>query len=204
MTETQRTFICVEIPEPDRQRIAALHARFPPESKGVRWVRQQLLHLTLRFLGNLTADEVDAVITATETVAATTLVFQIGVGGLGAFPSCKRPKTIWTAVSEGARELRFMSKLLDGALTQSGVSTGENDRFHPHITLGRVRQGADRDQIRMISSTLESESSRSQCVAGFPVDHLTVMASVLGREGPAYTPLSMLPLLGSRRRSQGR
>jgi 2'-5' RNA ligase len=130
-----RTFVALEIPADARQRIAAVMDALRPRLRGVRWLRPERVHLTLRFLGEATDAQVEAMAGSLAEAAARCTAARVEVGGLGMFPERGSPKVLWLDSALPASMLA-----LQCACEEAAVGCGfapENKAFRPHITLGR-------------------------------------------------------------------
>jgi RNA 2',3'-cyclic 3'-phosphodiesterase len=103
----------------------------------LRWVRPDGLHLTLRFLGATAPTRVPdleaALVAATEGFAA----FDVALAGAGAFPSPRRPSTVWLGVAAGSAELEALARRLAPGLAGLGWPP-ETRPFRAHLTVARV------------------------------------------------------------------
>jgi len=152
----------------------------------VVWVGRDNAHLTLKFLGGVDAARLDAVAEALNGAAAGAGPFDLGVGGLGAFPSPARARVLWAGVDEGAAEAAALAGRVDEALAPLGFAR-EAREFSAHVTLGRVR-------------TPRSNPGVAAALGGAGpfgrqrVDRLALMRSELSPRGPRYTELAAAPL----------
>jgi RNA 2',3'-cyclic 3'-phosphodiesterase len=184
-----RTFIAIEAA--DEVHAAALAAidRLRSAATGIKWVEPDNLHWTLQFLGDLTDREVAEVCLRTVKAASAHEAFTVEARGVGAFPSIKRPRTLWLGAGEGAAKLAALQADIEQALSSLGFR-GENRQFVPHLTLGRA--GRNSDGGALLSDRLAKLADYDAGVMS--VDAVTVYASELGREGPTYQVLARAPL----------
>jgi 2'-5' RNA ligase len=145
---------------------------------GVRWVRMDGLHLTLRFLGSTAADRLGEVSTLVEAVAATTAPFDVVLTGAGAFPSVSRPRTLWIGVAQGKPELADVSRQIETRVEALGFPRDERP-FRSHLTLAR----ADGRYEGPAAARMLREHART-FRAAFQADRIVVFESVTGG-GPA-------------------
>src|SRR5205823_8704257 len=97
-----RTFIGVDIGEGIRQNAGALQRQLAATGAAVNWAAPANFHITLQFLGDVDDRDLAGVCRAVATAAAGEPPFRLGVSGLGAFPTPRRPKTLWVGVTDGA------------------------------------------------------------------------------------------------------
>jgi len=111
--------------------------RHDPRS-GVRWVDAANIHLTLRFLGEVEAATVAPLVTAFARAIAGAAPPVIAPAALGAFPTPRRPRVIWVGITETGLRLDALHTRVEAAVGDLGWQA-ETRPFHPHLTLGRVR-----------------------------------------------------------------
>jgi 2'-5' RNA ligase len=145
----RRLFVAIPVPDPVRASVAAVvdrvRAAADPETRDVRWVRLDGLHLTLRFLGPTDEERIAGVEAAVDRVAGEVAPFEIAISGAGAFPSPARPRALWMAIDTGADHLADVARRLDAALAETGWPSDDRP-FRAHLTLARsdgVRAGRD-------------------------------------------------------------
>ena len=131
-----RSFIALNLPKRERQRIDRAVRPLREDALPVRWVEPDNLHVTLKFLGEVRPDRLADVEATLTRVAAATPPFALSLGGFGAFTTIRRPRVLWLGV-EATPELRCLKQDLEWALTDCGFER-ETRAFHPHLTLGRA------------------------------------------------------------------
>ena len=181
-----RTFICLELPETIRVQAEALQGRLAGLGDKIRWVNPRNLHLTLRFLGEISRSQVETVCLAGRCAAARMDAFSICLTGTGCFPSPRRPRAFWIGVAEASNLIRLL-EAVEQELSSAGFPR-EARPFSPHLTLGRVR--ADRSGARLG----EALGAARFDAPPFPVVEVTVMKSDLRSDGAVYTPIARLKL----------
>ena len=181
-----RTFICLELPETIRVQAEALQRRLAGLGDKIRWVNPTNLHLTLRFLGELSRSQVETVCLAVRCAAARVDGFSIRFSGTGCFPSVRRPKVFWIGITETTDLVRLF-QAIEEELFSAGFPR-EVRPFSPHLTVGRVR--VDRASPGLTDALTKAEFEP----APFLVTHVTVMRSDLKKSGAVYTVLGRQPL----------
>lgn len=181
--ETYRTFVCIEIPSEIKKAINSLQVRLRPLAKGyISWARQEGLHVTLKFLGDVAADKIEKVGQVVEQAVAGLQPFTISVSGTGGFPNLKRPRVFWVGIQEASGSLATLQSRIDDGLAGLGFPREERG-FTPHLTLGRVKDVAGVGDVcrELEKSVLEPMS--------YTAKEVIVMRSDLRPDGPVYTAL---------------
>jgi 2'-5' RNA ligase len=185
-----RTFLAVEASPEIRALAARLIGRLHRGARGIRWVEPHNLHWTIKFLGDVAPDDVRRVCEAAARAAGDASPFEVVCRGVGAFPSIDRPRTIWLGLAAGGEGLAALAECVESQLEPLGYRR-EARRFHPHLTLGRVREsGRDRTLIEAL------QAHRDFAAGSMEVDELVVFHSLLGKQGPTYEPLATAELGG--------
>ncbi|MGE3276060.1 MAG: RNA 2',3'-cyclic phosphodiesterase [Vicinamibacterales bacterium] len=158
-----------------------------PSPPRVTWVRPDLMHLTLRFLGEVgdaLAGQVRAALEAPLDVEA----FEAGLGPCATLPPRRPPRVIHRDVPVGRPPLGEVKALVDRRL-EALVGPAERRPFHPHLTLGRVRAPGVGPWARALAIAADGTPAVT-----WRVDHVTLFRSELGPDGPSYTPIVVTPL----------
>lgn len=186
MSEAIRSFVAVSISERARRQIAELLAglRRAP-CPAVRWVKPELMHLTLAFLGKVPLGFIESAKARLIEVARQHRTFPAQLKGLGAFPSPTRARVVWIGTEQGKNEVCALQQDVVRALSSVGYQP-ERRPFSPHLTIGRLR--VPDDVSKAVAARFESES--------FIIERVVLFRSVLGPAGPVYSVLAEFPLLG--------
>lgn len=190
MSETTRTFIAVAIPQQFGLDLAGLQALLAPEISGCRWTETQPFHITLAFVGDVHNADLDPLCEAVNRAAGLFEPFEVSLQGLGAFPSVARPRVVWAGVvSPNMNSLIDLREAVVDGISEAGNRPGDL-RFHPHVTLGRIKPGRQ----GKCNLTRLVERHRGWSAGPFPVETVTTFASALGQDGPIYTPVGRAQL----------
>lgn len=149
------------------------------------------LHLTVKFLGAVAEDRIEAVASALTGAMTGVGAFDAQIEGLGAFPSATRPRVVWAGVTAKAGTMGDLAGRVDDALAALGF-TREVRPFSPHITLGRVRLPG---RIPALTEALRGAASRG--FGGLRVVRVSLMRSELSPRGARYTELAAASLGGA-------
>lgn len=181
-----RTFIALELSEPAKAGILSVIQAFRLRGVRASWARSSTIHLTLRFLGDLEEPDLRRVAATVADVAITVAPFTMWTKGLGAFPSPRRPRVLWAGI-EAADELYELQSAIETALAELGFDR-ERRRFHPHITLGRIRDDAP-DLAALLAELAVPEEPTA-------VGSVRVMKSRLRSSGATHDVVSEFALEG--------
>lgn len=182
-----RAFIAVELTEEVRRAIASVQAAMQRRvAQGVRWVAPEAMHLTMKFLGEVSAAQVDAVSGAMLGSARECAPFEVALNGVGAFPNRQAPRVLWVDLNGEVQALARLAESLEAALEPLGFPR-EGRPFRAHLTLGRLRKGASLAARQALTALLQRPPEVP--AAAMRVASLSLIRSVLRPEGPQYTTL---------------
>jgi 2'-5' RNA ligase len=175
-----RLFVAVNLPE-DTRRSARAATRTLRESRlPVKWVEEDALHVTLKFLGEVAKADADAIGQALADAVRTVKPFDLGLGGLGAFPDSEHPRVFWLGV-ERHPALELLANDVERALSPLGYES-ELKPFQPHVTLGRAKKTAKAAGLTGWAKVATGVDYADVV----PVESVDLMESVTGRSGPTY------------------
>ena len=129
-----RAFIAIDLPEAIHAALNAAQERFRGASPDARWTRPEGIHLTLKFLGQITDAQLKQVVEALEPIASFQ-PFPVEVNGFGFFPRTERPRVFWAGVV-APPALRELAARVEDAMEKVGLAR-EDRSFAPHLTLAR-------------------------------------------------------------------
>lgn len=191
--DTIRAFIAVPLPGPLLEELGRIQRRLelqvPPRS--VRWVRASGIHLTLKFLGDTPTEKLPGIKTALATVARHAPACTFTVGNLGCFPKPRRPRVVWVGVQEPTGRLAALQDAIEEAVSAFGYPP-EGRGFTAHLTLGRVRKKASREEAIKIGEVITS--TELGILGEGAADRFALIRSVLKPTGAEYTTLEDYPL----------
>jgi 2'-5' RNA ligase len=188
-----RLFTGIGLTSVCRAAVAAAVATLRDDPAPVSWVAPGNLHVTMKFLGEISRDRVGAVADALAGVAANFQPFGLEAEGAGAFPGTRNPRVLWVGLREPLELVRELQENMENALSGAGFPR-EDRPFHPHITVGRARgvlppAWGDRF-LRALSGRRFGE---------VPVPNITLYESRLSPGGAVYTVVRDFPLSGGAR-----
>jgi len=182
-----RAFLAAELPASLQDAIytATASLRKALGNDLIRWVPAHNMHLTLKFLGDVSPSSLDLIRHMLETEAAQGQPFDIRVEGIGSYPSTRRPRVLWVGL-EAPPALTSLQHAIETAAARLGYEPEERS-FSPHLTIGRVRQNLSAADLRKIGAALEETSVGLLGTAH--VDAIHLYKSELHPEGSIYTKL---------------
>jgi len=188
-----RAFIAIELPVELQKAISRSIGQLQKAAgkSGVRWVAAENIHLTLKFLGEVSPTNVDLIQQMLSAEAGLHPRFHIEVAQLGAFPNNKRPRVVWLGV-EAPPELATLQRGVESAAAKLGYPP-EDRPFSPHLTVGRVRENAPSTELTALTAALES--LKIGTLGTVQVKALHLFKSDLLPGGAVYTRLFSAPLL---------
>ncbi|NIN70907.1 MAG: RNA 2',3'-cyclic phosphodiesterase [Gemmatimonadetes bacterium] len=175
-----RTFVALVPSEAEQRRLADAAAGLRDAGFPIRWVRPENVHLTLKFLGEVSEGRVREVCAAVDGAADGVAPFEMAVARFGAFPSLRRPQVVWVGV-ELESTLQGLQESLEEALAALGFPREER-AFRPHLTLGRARKHVSPNEFRGLAGLVERLKYRD----AFQVRSVDVVSSNLMPTGAIY------------------
>ena len=186
-----RSFIAIELPDEIRHALAEVQKHLRRDVAGVRWVEPGSIHLTLKFLGDIPAEQIQPIVAAAMGAVQDEPPVSLGVSGLGAFPNPRRPRVIWVGLEGDVARLGRLQTRLEEALEPLGFPREER-AFRPHLTVGRVK-----DPRRPPDLTRALADATVPRCNSFDVREILLYKSDLRPTGAIYTKLQHLPFAGS-------
>jgi len=177
-----RAFISVNLTPEIKEKIGAAERDF--DMKGVKLVDPLLIHVTLKFLGNIEEDKVDKIDAALKKV--TVKPFKATFKSLGGFPNSRSPRVIWIGAEGDFVEL---NEQVEALMEKIGFAT--EGRFNAHVTIGRVKF-PDPAQKEKLPGLFEKYAGYD--AGSMTVDAIYLMRSTLSPKGPKYDVLKEIKL----------
>jgi len=187
-----RAFIAIELPIflQDAIQTATAGLRKTLGSDLIRWTPPHNVHLTLKFLGDVSPVNVDILKQMLTMESAQHPAFDLRVEGIGSFPTPKRPRVLWVGLNAPAA-LSSLAHGIETASAKLGYPTEERG-FSPHLTIGRVRQNAPTTDLQKIRAALDETKVGDLGLAR--IDAIDLFKSDLQPSGSVYTRLFSAPL----------
>ncbi len=194
-----RTFIAIEPPARVRESLAALTGGLREAgAQGIRWVRPEGVHLTLRFLGDVNPNLVDGIAGGMSEAAQEAGPIRLSLGPLGVFPTAGNPRVIWVGVEGDLDGLRRLQESVEDRMAALGFAR-DRRRFAPHLTLGRVKSGplyAKSLDVMKAAGTMAAVTGAGAPGDSWEARRVSLIHSVLTPEGAVYRELAAAPLGG--------
>ncbi|KQC11044.1 MAG: hypothetical protein APR62_10725 [Smithella sp. SDB] len=180
-----RAFLAIEPPENILQEISRLQEKLKREISGrLSWTRPQGQHLTLKFFGDISRDDIKNISAAIQKWVVAEQKLNLKVEKLGVFPDARRPRVLWCAVAGDVEKLINLQKKLDGDFATLGFPA-EDRPFKAHLTLARIKDPRD------MTDMSEALKKHNEFTAGeFVADKLFLFQSTLSPQGAVYTKLA--------------
>ncbi len=170
---------------------AAKAMREAAEAGGVRvrWVAPATYHVTLKFLGEARGEVVPAVRDAVGEMLAGQPAFDFSTQSAGAFPSADKARVLWVGVDDPGGKLARLANACEKAVVPLGFKQ-ERRAFHPHVTVGRLKEVADCQALLLPCTEQGYSNTRAESV--------TLFESIMKSNGSEYAvraewPLSVTP-----------
>jgi len=182
-----RAFIAIDLSPEIQKRLDDVLKNYQAQlpNISIRWVAASNIHLTLKFLGDVSLSNLNMLTEMIQKEISTHHQFDISVGGSGAFPTLRQPRVVWVGV-EAPPELTTIQNGIEMTTARLGYSREER-AFSPHLTLGRVSRNATSQDVKAISKTLET--TRIGFLGAACVEQVHLYRSDLQPTGALYTQI---------------
>jgi len=184
-----RTFVAIELDDECRRKLVRAQEELRGSCGGVRWVRPDGLHLTLKFIGELAETDVSSAASAISSAASQASPFRMTLEGISGFPPKGRPRIIFARVEEPHGVLAALAQAVDSGLCEALGIAPEERSFKSHVTLGRVQNPRDCPPVPELSGLVADDD-----FGEVAVDSVVLMKSDLTPRGAIYTPLERIRL----------
>ena len=178
-----RTFVAIKIKP--KVEFLEFHDQFKSllRNEKIKWVGKDNFHLTLRFLGNTSQEQVRELDLGLAQIAEKLNSFNLSINGLGNFKSKGQPRVFFAKLDE-AEQLQKLADEIESLAVSLGFEA-EHKIFRPHLTLARIKHIQDKQQFYKI---IEEYSERYFQI--IEVKEFVFYQSVLTPDGPIYKPIN--------------
>ena len=183
----KRTFLCFPVPLEVRSKKNMLYSTLEESPAQINWVKNDNLHLTLKFMGYTTESQIPLIINILRRITINYKPFQLLIKSTGCFPKKERPRTLFLGVEGRLNILNGLFQNIENELEKIDIQKDRNI-FFPHITLARIKY----PQAHTPNIDLFLKSSYDPI--DLSMDRVQFFASELLPSGPIYTLLKSFPL----------
>ena len=188
MNNPLRTFIALELNSDFHKAIAQIQSDLKKLNLDMKWVKPEIAHLTLKFLGDVPEKKIEAVVGALKKSLINFKPFAIELTHIGAFPRIEFPQVLWIGLGGEIQAIKSIVAVLENELGEIGFKKEKRD-FEAHITIGRLRS---KKNLSLLTNALKNyfvPHSIKQAIT-----HLTLFKSTLTPQGPIYKSLIKIEL----------
>jgi 2'-5' RNA ligase len=185
-----RCFFALRFDPPTRAYLASIVEELRSHGADVAWVREENLHLTLRFLGEIDDDQLARAMSSSQMPAVGAM--HLSAMGLGAFPGLRNAKVIWTGVAAASKDERHRLEALQShteRIARSLRLQPENRPYRPHVTLGRIRRPGDR-----LRELVDDITTRECSSPASTIEEIVLIRSRLASGGSVYEEIARWPI----------
>jgi len=189
-----RTFIAIEMPEDVRTSLQDFQERLRKRGMHASWVKPEVMHLTLRFLGDIAEEQVNTLSSFLEAAYTGVTAPVLLTRGIGAFPTIRKPSVVWAGIETLAGEMDSIQRIAESGSRIVGLSP-ETKPFHAHVTLARMRK---RDNVQLVSQLLTpylGEGVTPEFGHEFRASNVVLFSSTLTPKGPIHRKVQEFSLL---------
>jgi RNA 2',3'-cyclic 3'-phosphodiesterase len=183
-----RLFLALNLPERMRRELWEATREVRDAGPTIKWVPEARLHVTLKFIGEQPDTALGPLIDATNGIAASHAAPMIDVGGIGAFPTFRRPRVVWMGIEPDPR-LELLHHDVEVACERLGYEI-EGRPFRPHVTLGRVHAPIAADELRAVRIA----AKKVRFSDAFQPATIDMMQSTPSTNGAPYAMLAAAPM----------
>ncbi len=175
-----RCFIAIDLADDLKSKIAEVQTNIV--DSGMAVVKHDNLHVTIKFLGDLSEHDVNNVCRVLTDINYPK--FEIELSGFGVFPSQQNPKVAWIGIE--SKELKELVALIENKLAGAGFPK-EDREFNAHLTIARIKD-ASRDFYK------KSADLKDVIVGGQIVKEFSLKKSTLMPTEPVYEDIRKFEL----------
>lgn len=172
-----RAFLGISIPDELKSRIVSIQDMF--FNVDVKFVEKENFHFNLKFFKEIEGEKVNKLKMVLEDITKQFQPFEVKIEGVGAFPSTNYVRVLWLGVKDGYQTMVSLAEMIEKALESLGFEAEE--KFVPHLTLGRVRSGSNKNELLTLIRKLENVE-----IGKMEVKELKLFQSKLSPNGPVY------------------
>lgn len=188
-----RAFAAIEVPEDIKARLQETQCVLRESKARASWVKPDAMHITLRFLGEIGDAAAETFVTYAAPRFAGLHAFELTVAGIGAFPNARKPSVVWAGIAPAEGPLEAAFRIAEEGAIALGQKA-EGRRFHPHVTLARVKdaprsegsaRGAPDPKLERLAAAIGA--AQGARFGAFTARSVSLFSSDLTPQGPIYT-----------------
>lgn len=177
-----RIFIAIPVDENLKKSILSVQDRLSVSDASIKFVEEENLHFTIKFLGEVTEDVLEKIKNVLKEESEKFESFEIKIAGIGCFPSKNYIRVVWLGVKDGQQTFSALLRSIDDGLVNLGFDREVG--YTPHLTLGRVRSIRAKEKLSSVLASLEDVE-----IGNMKVNKIELFESILKRTGPEYREL---------------
>ena len=182
-----RAFIAIEIDDTSQKSLLKIQDELKDHHLEASWVKTANIHLTLRFLGEISNELVGKVSESLSQITPRYPVFEFEMSQVGAFPTTQSPRVVWVGCQDENNILTRIYQDIETNLTNLGI-VPDDHKFSAHLTIGRIKSRKNTEQLKGFFDKNKDIRFGTQ-----KVNVLTLFQSTLTPAGPIYNPLGKFP-----------
>jgi 2'-5' RNA ligase len=180
-----RAFLGIPIPEELRTKILQTQKEF--SDFDIKFVEPENLHFNLKFFREISDENVEKLRTILQEICKKFQAFTIKIEGLGAFPNKNYIRVVWIGVKEGHNTMVSLAENIQNSI--ESLEFFEEEKFVPHLTLGRVRTARNKEGLKIKINELEGLE-----IGSMSVEEIVLFQSKLSPKGPEYEEVFKIKL----------
>ena len=180
-----RAFLGIPIPDNLKSRIMGIQRKF--DYFDIKFVEKENLHFNLRFFRDIDEEKLGKLKDALKKVCSQFEPFEIGISGIGAFPSKNYARVIWLGVKNGYQTFKTLAEMVESVV--ESLRFEKESKFVPHLTLGRVRSGRNKNELLVLLRKMEEVE-----IGKMKIDKIILFQSKLSPKGPVYEEVFSIKL----------
>jgi 2'-5' RNA ligase len=180
-----RAFIAIDLPEPVRAGLADAQQVFRGAVRDARWTRPEGIHLTLKFLGEISDAQTKQVVEALAQIGPLES-FSVAVKGFGFFPQAHRPRVFWAGVVAPSA-LAELAARVESHMEEIGFAR-EDRAFNPHLTLARFQVPRPQPELEAAVA-----AQATTLLGKFEASEFFLFESKLSTQGAQYRKVMRFP-----------
>ena len=187
LIKNMRLFVALDIPEELKHKVLEIQKRFDSEKLDIKFVEPENLHITLKFLGEVHQKEIMNIEERIFKIVKEFSPFSINLHGVDYFGNKNYIRVLWINVKKGKEKL---IEIINNLNQQLNYIRKDEHRPNPHLTIGRVRSGKNRERLLRIL-----ESVKDMKIGEIIVNEIKLKQSILTPKGPIYKDIKTFSLV---------